>query len=117
MSVNIVSDQHDTGLNPFARAEMARIVQEALNNVRRHAEASRVDITFQRMNGNLLVEISDDGKGFQTEMILDGHHGRNFGVRSMIGRAKSLAGTLDIRSKPGTGTTVKVEIPIEGGAE
>lgn len=117
VSVNIVSDQHDTGLNPFARAEMARIVQEALNNVRRHAEASRVDITFQRMNGNLLVEISDDGKGFQTEMILDGHHGRNFGVRSMIGRAKSLAGTLDIRSKPGTGTTVKVEIPIEGGAE
>ncbi|MFA6001789.1 MAG: ATP-binding protein, partial [Thermoleophilia bacterium] len=117
VTLNIVSVEHHTGLRQFAKAEMVRIIQEALNNVRRHAQASRVDITFQRLDGNLQVEISDDGKGFLTEKIFDGHHRHNFGVRSMTDRAKSLAGTLDIRSKPGAGTTVRVEVPIEEGAE
>ncbi|MDO8735493.1 MAG: GAF domain-containing sensor histidine kinase, partial [Thermoleophilia bacterium] len=112
VAVNIVSDQNSTGLNPFAKAEMARIVQEALNNVRRHAEASRVDITFQRMNGNLRVEIKDDGKGFNPGEVFSGKNRRNFGVRSMTGRAKHLGGTLDIRSKPGDGTAVMVEVPV-----
>ncbi|MFA5802285.1 MAG: GAF domain-containing sensor histidine kinase [Thermoleophilia bacterium] len=117
VGVNIVSDHDDTGLNPFARAEMARIVQEALNNIRRHADAGRVDITFQRLNGSLRVEISDNGRGFQTKEIFDGHHQRNFGLRSMTGRAKSLGGNLEIISKPGAGTTIRVEIPIEEGKE
>lgn len=117
VGVNIVSDHDDTGLNPFARAEMARIVQEALNNVRRHADAGRVDITFQRLNGSLRVEISDNGRGFQTKEIFNGHHRRNFGVRSMTGRAKNLGGTLEIRSEPGAGTTILVEVPIEEGEE
>lgn len=117
VGVNIVTDHDDTGLNPFARAEMARIVQEALNNVRRHADAGRVDITFQHLNGSLRVEISDNGRGFQTKEIFDGHHRRNFGVRSMTGRAKNLGGTLEIRSEPGAGTTILVEVPIEEGEE
>lgn len=117
VSVNIVSEQNATKLKPFARAEMSRIVQEALNNIRRHAEASRVDISFQQLNGNLRVEIKDDGRGFWTEEIFSGENHRNFGVRSMTGRAKQLGGTLDIRSKPGEGTTVLVEVPIEEGAE
>ncbi len=117
VSVNIVSEQNATKLKPFARAEMSRIVQEALNNIRRHAEASRVDISFQQLNGNLRVEIKDDGRGFWTEEIFSGENRRNFGVRSMTGRAKHLGGTLDIRSKPGEGTAVLVEIPLEKGDE
>ncbi|MHB1324602.1 MAG: sensor histidine kinase [Thermoleophilia bacterium] len=115
--MTIVSEQNVTKLKPFTRAEMSRIVQEALNNIRRHAEASRVDISFQQLNGNLRVEIKDDGRGFWTEEIFSGENRCNFGVRSMTGRAKQLGGTLGIRSKPGEGTTVLVEIPLEKGAE
>lgn len=116
VDVNIISDQAATKLNVFARAEMARIVQEALNNVRRHAEASRVNITFQQRNGSLSVEIRDDGRGFNPEEKLNGKNRRNFGVRSMTGRAKQLGGSLDIRSRPGDGTSVTVEVPV-GKAE
>lgn len=112
VDVNIISDQTATRLNVFARAEMARIVQEALNNVRRHAEASRVDVTFQQRNGSLSVEIRDDGRGFNPEEVFNGKNRRNFGVRSMTGRAKQLGGSLDVRSKPGDGTTVTVEVPV-----
>ncbi|MEK7817649.1 MAG: ATP-binding protein, partial [Actinomycetota bacterium] len=103
-----------TRLNTFAKAEMVRIIQEALNNIRRHAEAKNVKIIFKRRNGSLKVEITDDGKGFAPEEVFDsGKRRRNFGVRSMKGRALRLGGRFNIMSQPRKGTTVQVEVPLQ----
>lgn len=114
IEVDVVSEHRHTRLKPFAKAEMVRIIQEALNNIRRHAEASTVKIVFTRNNGSLRVEISDDGKGFSPEEVFDsGKRRRNFGVRSMKGRALRLGGEFSIKSKPQRGTTVLVEVPLQ----
>lgn len=70
---------------------MARIVQEALNHVRRHADASRVDIMFQRLNGNLRVEIRDDGSPLEKDdelklkiMLVDDHALFRDGLRAPV---------------------------------
>lgn len=114
IEVDVISEHRHTRLNPFAKAEMVRIIQEALNNIRRHAEAQKVKIIFKRRNGSLKVEISDDGKGFSPEEVFDSRkRRRNFGVRSMKGRALRLGGRFNIMSQPLKGTTVQVEVPLE----
>ena len=115
IEVEIVAAQNGARLKPFAKGEMVRIIQEALNNVRRHAGASHVKMLFAIHDGNLRVQIRDNGRGFRKEDVFDGTRRRNFGVRSMTGRAKNLGGTVEIESKPGDGTTVTVEIPLEEG--
>jgi signal transduction histidine kinase len=85
-----------------------RIVQESLTNVARHAEATRVNIAIRRQAKSIQLEISDNGKGFNTGLIKPS----SFGLIGMRERVLMLGGEMAITSKPGSGTTVKVGIPI-----
>jgi len=86
-----------------------RIVQESLTNVSRYAGADRVHISLERRDDALWIEVRDDGQGFDTAAVAKG---RSFGLLGMRERALALAGRLEIDSRPGHGTAVRVSIPI-----
>jgi len=86
-----------------------RIVQEALENVRRHANASCVEVSVYEEDGRLVFSITDDGVGLRPERV--GSQGRSLGLVSMRDRAELLQGQLRIRSDPGQGTQVILSLP------
>jgi signal transduction histidine kinase len=83
-----------------------RIVQEALHNVQKHANANAVEITVRASDSWLVVTVQDDGRGFQ--------HGRShgLGLTGMHERAESLGGSVKITSGPGKGTLIEVGLPL-----
>ncbi|MFH0962826.1 MAG: PAS domain S-box protein, partial [Planctomycetota bacterium] len=87
-----------------------RIVQEALTNVARHAQATHARVRLGEQDGALTIEIRDDGQGFPEEAI---RNPRSFGIVGMRERADSHGGALVITSSPGAGTTVRVTFPLE----
>jgi len=91
-------------------AAVFRIVQEALNNVRKHAKATRVDIELREEGGLLLASVRDDGLGFDSRLI-QGEGTGHFGLAQMKERAREVGGELTVRSSPGQGTLVEVAIP------
>ncbi|MDQ6775728.1 MAG: GAF domain-containing sensor histidine kinase [Actinomycetota bacterium] len=110
--VEILLEVED-GINGGARdAEVLRIAQEALHNALRHAAPGRVSIRVAGQGDGLLVEVTDDGAGFEPgDAELRSKH---LGLTSMEERARSIGGRLELRSAPGAGTTVRLEV-IPGG--
>jgi signal transduction histidine kinase len=83
-----------------------RIAQEALHNVVRHAQASTVTLRLAREDSHILLEVCDDGTGFDPESNFSGH----LGLQSMKERVAELNGTLTIQSTPENGTTISVRL-------
>lgn len=101
------SKEHSTAL--------FRVVQEALTNVARHAEATRVSIQACEEDGKLIIEIADNGKGFQEGVLHRKVNGTgSFGLIGMRERTQYMQGEIDISSVPGTGTTITVSVPVSG---
>jgi signal transduction histidine kinase len=91
-----------------------RVVQEALRNVERHADASRAQVTLDFTGSELVIEVTDDGRG-SAAIGRGGRRGAadpGLGLRGMRERAKLLKGTLGIVSSPGRGTTVRLAVPL-----
>ncbi|MEP5255063.1 MAG: tetratricopeptide repeat protein [Winogradskyella arenosi] len=88
-------------------ADAYRIVQELINNTLKHAEASHVDVQLTRHKDHLNIVINDDGKGFQNHKKNQG-----IGLRNIKERLQKVKGTLDIDSRPGHGTSITIDIPI-----
>ncbi len=93
---------------PDRDQDVLRIAQEALQNVVKHAGAERVRVTLHAEDGRLVLEVEDDGGGFEPET--PGIRARRLGLTSMEERARRIGGTLQIRSAPGAGTRVRLEI-------
>lgn len=91
--------------------EVLRIAQEALQNALKHAQAGRVEVRLLTDAGRLLLEVEDDGVGFDPDA--PGTRSRRLGLTSMEERAQRLGGTLEITSTPGAGTTVRLR--ADGG--
>jgi two-component system, NarL family, sensor kinase len=89
-------------------AELFRIAQEALTNVRKHARASEVELALRRHGATLNLSVQDDGRGFAARA----HHPDSHGVVGMRERARLLGGRLEIRSAPGKGTRVVARVPV-----
>jgi signal transduction histidine kinase len=87
-----------------------RVVQEALANVHRHAEAVNVQVALRIEKNVLSVEIADDGKGVNG----NGQHAPGVGVSGMHARVRELGGMLEI-TDAGKGTTILAQIPLSGG--
>jgi len=91
-----------------------RAVQEALTNIRKHASATRVNLRLQFQTDKLLVEVRDNGKGFDLSQTLDsaisvGH----MGLLGMKQRAEMLGGDIKIRTGEGVGTAITLRFPIQ----
>lgn len=99
----------DLHLPPAVEAQVIRIVQEALTNVRKHAQAHHAAVRFARDGGGVTVTISDDGRGFDLAAV-EGAKGMRFGLLTMRERAESIGGTLEITSAPGHGTVVRLRL-------
>jgi signal transduction histidine kinase len=84
-----------------------RIAQEALNNTVKHAQAERVELRLEQDADEILLEVRDDGGGFDPESSFPGH----LGLKSMRERVARLGGTLRIESAPGEGTRIRAQIP------
>ena len=99
---------------PEARRHLLLALQEALNNAARHAGARSVEVRFRRERGRLAVTVADDGSGLPPEGTPATGSGR--GLRGMKSRAEALGGSLDVASAPGSGTTLRFEIPLPRSA-
>jgi signal transduction histidine kinase len=95
--------------DPARDLEVLRIAQEAIQNAVRHSEARHVTVVLRGDGKRLLLEIVDDGVGF--DPAAEGIRSRRLGLTSMDERAARLGGTLEIRSAAGTGATVRLEAP------
>ena len=96
-------------LSEIAKIQLGRIIQEALTNTRKHAQATRVKISVGREEDHWIIEISDNGVGFDCNGSPEGH----YGLSIMEERAGSVSGTVTILSQKGSGTKVIVKIPYE----
>jgi signal transduction histidine kinase len=100
-------------LSPEAEVALLRTAQEALANVAKHAQASRVGLTLSYLEDKIALDVRDDGKGFRAGEI-DGEGG--FGLIAMRQRIEALAGGLQIESEPGAGTAISASVPVGSGA-
>jgi signal transduction histidine kinase len=94
-------------LTPAREAAAYRIAQEALHNALRHGAPSSVEVNVTADNGTVRIEITDDGRGFDPKEA-------GLGLTSMRDRARAAGGRLDVRTQPGGGTTVRLEVPAGG---
>lgn len=91
-----------------------RVAQEALTNVRKHAETDRVRVELRRRDGMVWLEVKDWGRGFDPAKVEQtSGPGERVGLSSMRERIALLGGGLEIRSKPGTGTALVAQIPLQ----
>ncbi|MDF0644762.1 MAG: sensor histidine kinase [Nitrospira sp.] len=110
-----VDVQMDESLSPSQDVAIAcyRVIQEAITNIIRHANATRVTVSLQLHEGNLLLHIRDNGDGFETQKALaDATNGRSMGLLGMQERIRFLNGTISIDSTPGHGTEVRALVPL-----
>jgi len=98
-------------LSEPAQTVVLRVVQEALQNARKHAAAANVVIATALGDGEWVVEVSDDGRGFDTGAVA-ARGRRNFGLQFMRERAELIGAQFEVRSRPEAGTVVRLAIPV-----
>jgi signal transduction histidine kinase len=84
-----------------------RIAQEALHNVVKHAAARQVTLSIERTRSGVRLRIADDGKGFDAASVPEGH----LGLAGMRARAEKIGASMEVTSRPGSGTTIEVFLP------
>jgi PAS domain S-box-containing protein len=102
--------------NQFTAEEeinLYRIFQEALNNIVKHAQATRIDITIKKHNGWVTFRVDDNGRGFYMDHILSKDTSRRgLGLTAIEERVRMLGGTLEISSQEGQGTSITIVVPV-----
>jgi signal transduction histidine kinase len=104
--------EEDIQLSDETATAVFRVFQESLTNVARHAHATAVKVGVERIDGRLVMEIEDNGKGIDLATI---NAVRSLGIIGMQERVRLLNGELTIDALKGSGTTVRVEVPIANG--
>ncbi|MEK3989140.1 ATP-binding protein [Robertmurraya sp. FSL R5-0851] len=89
---------------------MFRIIQEALSNILKHAEATKITITLTEKESYIYLFISDNGKGFDPEVV----RMTSYGMKTMRERCEEIGGIFTIRSKKKEGTYIDIRIPVTG---
>lgn len=101
-------------LNSSAETELFRTLQEAINNIARHADAHKVQLAFDFQEDALEISVQDDGIGFDVEQVPAATDGRRgLGLISMEERVSIVGGEFSLTSLPGQGTTIHIRVPIK----
>ena len=101
-------------INDLVQIAVFRIIQEALNNVKRHSKATIVSVKFEFLESSISILITDDGVGFNVDKVVDWEDDdRCFGLIGMRERVELLQGYMDINSGSGNGTGIFIRIPLE----
>lgn len=101
----------EEAFEPDAGLQLLRVTQEALTNVRKHAQARRVEVRLEQQDGHLQIVVADDGCGFDPDRSIDGEHD-HFGLTFMRERLAVIGGALAVHSQPGAGTQVVLTVPL-----
>jgi signal transduction histidine kinase len=96
-----------SALDPAARQTIARVAQEALSNVARHARAANVAVSLETLEGRVVLTVKDDGCGFEPAAA----ERRGMGMMNMAARAAEVGGSLDVFGQAGGGTTLRFSVP------
>lgn len=106
----------ESRLDPEVETLIFRVVQEALSNAIRHAPGARVGVKVVQGSASLQVEVRDNGPGFEAdEMMAAGGPVTSAGLRGMRDRVELFGGRLHLRSTPGEGTEIRIELPLDSG--
>ena len=110
ISINLQADGLQYPLPSHTETILYRVIQESVNNVIKHAGASRLDITLLNDATGIDVMIEDNGRGFDVPAALQKDNG--LGLQNIVSRIQYLHGTVDWDSSPGNGTVIAIHIPI-----
>ena len=99
-------------LNAEQKTVLFRVVQESLTNVAKHAHASRIDVTLRTVNSAIRMRIKDNGRGFVVDRERSARGKKRLGLLGIHERLRLVDGRVELKSSPGKGTTVKVEVPL-----
>ncbi|MBT8209048.1 MAG: hypothetical protein KJP14_00815, partial [Eudoraea sp.] len=105
---NYNEDVEWDSLSGDTKINLYRIIQESLQNIIKHANASKVDLDFERLEDLLKIRISDNGKGFDVRKAKKG-----IGQKNIRSRVQKLNGTWNVESTRGAGTTISVLLPYQ----
>ena len=108
IDIKIESTFYNERIHPDVELAIYRIVKEFINNTIKHAEATLVDITIKLLAKDLIINIKDNGKGFDTKLLNNNGHG----LRNMESRVYLLNGKSELSSQVGIGTTLNISIPL-----
>lgn len=98
-------------LSRTSKVQLLRIIQEALTNVRKHANASKVTVKVEKVAGQVIIQVEDDGCGFDPATVPSAQ--KSFGLQIMAERAAEVAGCLVVNSAPGAGTKLTIQILLD----
>jgi two-component system, NarL family, sensor kinase len=110
LKVRVYTEGLDARMDSNLEIVLYRVIQECVNNVIKHAEASRLDISVLKDNEGISATIEDNGKGFD---IGDKDRFEGIGLKNIITRIEYLKGIVDFDSSPGRGTVVALNVPLE----
>ncbi|MEV0183403.1 sensor histidine kinase [Streptomyces sp. NPDC050625] len=112
--VHIDGDGRLSRLPDRVQSALLRIAQGALANVREHATADSAALTLTLLDDEVVLDVSDDGRGFDPDALPDSSgDGRGHGLLAMRARLRALGGTLTVESTPGEGTILSAAVPLE----
>ncbi|EQD66102.1 ATP-binding region, ATPase-like domain protein, partial [mine drainage metagenome] len=113
LSLNL--PESDPRFPPLVEITGYRVIQEALNNIARHAGALRIEITLAIDSDGLKIRIQDDGRGFDLDaMRRRVQAGSNLGLLGMEERVQLAGGQFSLQSEPGKGTTIEIQFALKG---
>jgi len=115
LQVTFAASPEAERLNDGQKMVVYRVAQESLTNVAKHARASRVTVSLRKLSRGFQIEIKDNGKAFEVDQQLSGKGRKRLGLLGMRERARLVNGRFAVKSRPGKGTTVSMEIPFEAG--
>ncbi len=107
----VAVDLETVELPPHVEVALYRIVQEAFQNVVKHADATRVELRMHRDDDGVRLRVADDGRGFADDAPGDGGHRHTYGLLGIHERAELIGAKVTVRSRPDRGTTVEVLLP------
>lgn len=110
MKVNLQTEGTVHRLDKQKELIAFRIVQESLNNIIKHAEATKIDITIHYLPSQMLLTIKDNGKGVDLTPLTESVEGFGIGIRNMNNRARLIGAVFNINSSPGNGTTITLHL-------
>jgi signal transduction histidine kinase len=111
LKVNLMIEGERLRMDPFVETVLFRVVQEALNNVKRHAQCEHVDVQFIFEQSRVILRVKDKGKGFEIKRHLES--GSGLGLAGMKERTESVGGLFKVDSAPNAGALIEVTIPCK----
>ncbi|MDR2715659.1 MAG: GAF domain-containing sensor histidine kinase [Coriobacteriaceae bacterium] len=112
LATDLVVESEDINLlSPEVGIQVFRIIQEALGNSRKHAQASRASILLQQAGDSVVVTIADDGRGFNPAEVAD-KGPLHLGLQIMHERTEGIGGKLEVDSSLGSGTRITIRVPV-----